>query len=149
MPSNVWNTQCAAGNVFRNPLAYPSSSHERIPTPWDHPDAGRVSERTCTGQLVTEDGDEGKGAIPNPRFLRSASTANSFDPVIRRNCTNYGVDQQRLQIPELHFDRFTTAQTFFVLEDKVQVGSVLLFKFLYGSHVMDQRCRDGYFSWRF
>ena len=112
MLANVWNTQCTAGNVFRNPLAYPSSSHERIPTQWDHPDAGRVSERTCTGQLVTEDGDEGKGAIPNPRSLRSASTGNSFDPVIRRNCTNYGVDQQRLQIPELHFDKFTTPQTF-------------------------------------
>ena len=37
----------------------------------------------------------------------------------------------------------------FVLEDNVQDGSVLLFKFPYGGHVVDQRSRDGYFSGRF
>ena len=36
-----------------------------------------------------------------------------------------------------------------MLEDKVQDGSVLLFKLPYARHVMDQRSRDGYFSGRF
>ena len=66
---------------FTSPPAYPSSSHERMLPPWDQPDAGRISERTCTKQPVTEDGDGGKSAIPNPRFLRSSSTGNSFDPM--------------------------------------------------------------------
>ena len=81
---------------------------KRIPTPWDHPDTGRVSERTSTGQPVTEDGDGGKSAIPNPKFLGSSSTRNSFAPMKGRNFTNYGVDQQRLQIPEPHFVKFPT-----------------------------------------
>ena len=37
----------------------------------------------------------------------------------------------------------------FMLEEKVQDGSVLLFKFPYGGHVMDQRRRDVHFSGRF
>ena len=37
----------------------------------------------------------------------------------------------------------------FVLEENVQDGSVLLFKFRCGGNVVDQRSRDGYFSGRF
>ena len=50
-----------------------------------HPDAGRIPERTSTGQSVTEDCDRGKGAIPNPRFLRRSSTGHSFAPMKGRN----------------------------------------------------------------
>ena len=49
--------------------------------------------------------------MPNPRLLRSSSTRNSFDPKKGRNFTNYGFDQ-RLQIPEPHFDKFPTQLTF-------------------------------------
>ena len=57
-----------------------------------------------------------------------------------------GQTNKRLQLSELHFDKFPTPQTFFVFENEVQDGSVLLFKFPCGSHVMYQRSRDGYFS---
>ena len=33
---------------------------------------------------------------------------------------NYGTDQQRLQISDLHFDNFPTPATFALLEDKIQ-----------------------------
>ena len=81
MPPNTWNTPFSSGNVFTRSPAYRSSSHERMAPPWGHPDAGRISERTYTGQRVTEDGDGGKGATLNPIFLRSSSTGNSFDPM--------------------------------------------------------------------
>ena len=112
MPPKKWNTPFTSGNVFASPPAYPSSSHETIPTPWDNPDRGGTPEGTSTWQPVTEDGDGGKDAIPTPRFLRSSSTGNSSDPLDERNSKNYGFDQQRLKIPELHFDKFPIQQTF-------------------------------------
>ena len=50
---------------------------------------------TSPRALVPADGDGGKGAIPNSRFLGSLSTGNSVDPVKERDFTNCGVDQQR------------------------------------------------------
>ena len=40
------------------------------------------------------------------------SARNSFDPSEGRFSNNYGADQQRLQISELHFDKFPTPTTF-------------------------------------
>ena len=61
---------------------------------------------------VPEDGDGAKSAIPNSKCPKSSATGNSFDALKERSFTNYGVDQQRLQIPEPHFDKFPTPQTF-------------------------------------
>ena len=36
------------------------------------------------------------------------SAGNSFDPKEGRFSKNYGADQQRLEISELHFDKFPT-----------------------------------------
>ena len=58
-PPNIWNTPFTLETFFTSPLAHPSSSYIRIPSPLNHPDAGRIPEKTSTGQLVTEDGDGG------------------------------------------------------------------------------------------
>ena len=72
MPPDIWDTQCASGNVFfASPPLRPSSSFSRIPTPWDNPDTGGIPERTSAGQPVPEDGDGGRGSTPNPRYLGS------------------------------------------------------------------------------
>ena len=110
MPPNIWNTPFTLGNVFEK-FTCIFFVILRKNTHIMGLDAGRIPERTSTGQPVPEDGDGGKGAIPNPRFLRSSSTGNSFDPMKGRNLTNYGVDRQRLQISELYFDKFPTPQT--------------------------------------
>ena len=114
MPHNIRDTWDTSGNVFASPPVYPSTSYPRIPTPWNNPDAGRIPLRVSTGQPVTGNGDGEKDAIPIPRFLRSSSTGNSLVPMEDRTFKNYGVDQQRLQIPQLHFDKFRTPQTFSV-----------------------------------
>ena len=62
---------------------------------------------------------------------------------------NYGVDQQRVRIPEPHVDKFTLSTNVFGLENKVQDWSVPLFKFPFGRQVMDQRRRVVHFSGRF
>ena len=56
-----------------------------------------------------------------------------------RNCKNYGSDQQRLQISELHFDNLPYSTNVFVLENKIQDWGMLLSKFPYGSCAVDQR----------
>ena len=45
---------------------------------------------------------------------------------------NYGADQQRLQISDLHFDKFPTSHVC-LLEDKVQDRGMYLFTISYGS----------------
>ena len=61
---------------------------------------------------VAESGNRNHDSIPTPRFLRRPSARNSFNPVDGRNFKNLGADQQRLQISELHFDKFLAPHTF-------------------------------------
>ena len=74
---------------------------------------------------------------------------NSFFPAEGSHPQNYVADQSRLQISELHFDKFPTPPTFFMLEDMIQNPSKCLFRFSLGGNVMDQRSGDGRFSGRF
>ena len=48
----------------------------------------------------------------DPRCQARPSARNSFDPGEGRFSRNYGADQQRLQISDLHFDKFHTPATF-------------------------------------
>ena len=50
--------------------------------------------------------------VLNPRFQTGPSAGNSFDPKEGRFSKNYGADQQRLQISDLHFDKFQNQATF-------------------------------------
>ena len=80
MPPSFWVMRSFQRKTFlQGPHVHPSSSYTWIPTPWNNPDTGRVPERTSTGQFAPEDGDGGKGAIPNPRCPRSSMTGNSLD----------------------------------------------------------------------
>ena len=56
----------------------------------------------------------------------------------KRILKNFGADQQRLQISELHFDNLPYSTNVFVLENKIQDWGMLLSKFPYGSDAMDQ-----------
>ena len=56
---------------------------------------------------------------------------------------NYGADQQRLQILDLHFDKFRTPNNICLLEDKVQDRGMYLLLISYGSYAVDQRSGDG------
>ena len=48
----------------------------------------------------------------DPRCQSGPSARNSFDPGEGRFSKNYGTDQQRLQISDLHFDKFPNPATF-------------------------------------
>ena len=80
MPPKSWNAQCTSGDVFTSPPACPRHPIQGYP----HYGTIQIQEEfqrepvRCSLYLKTV--MEEKGAIPNPRFLRSSSTGNSFDP---------------------------------------------------------------------
>ena len=82
------------------------------------------------------------------RDLRCQSGPSAKDSVIFSggdSSKNYGADQ-RLQISDLHFDKFPTPATFCLLEYKVQDRGMYLFTIPYGSDAVDQRSGVGWFS---
>ena len=94
-----------SGNVFINPPASSSSPCPGGFNPW----ISNVTEYTSphvTSERQIPD------TVLNPRFQTGPSAGNSFDPKEGRFSKNYGEDQQRLQISELHFDKFPTPTTF-------------------------------------
>ena len=103
-PPSIWDTHGISGNVFVNPDAssspYPQELHQ-----WNssleeplHSSTVEKSERR------TQDQD-----------LRCQSGPSAKDSVIFSggdSSKNYGADQQRLKISDLHFDKFPTPATF-------------------------------------
>ena len=69
--------------------------------------------------------------------LRCQSGPSAKDSVIFSGgdlSKNYGADQQRLQISDLHFDKFPYTRYVCLLEDKVQDRGLYLFTISYGSN---------------
>ena len=79
-----------------------------------------------------------------PMSQRRPSTMDSFLPAEVPHNSMAG--QQRLQISELQFVKFTTLLSLKKLEDRIQNPGEFLFRFSLGSNVMDQRNGDGRFS---
>ena len=95
----MWNSQGISGDVFANPQAS-SSSTEDTPV------------LTSTGRPVTCGERQIPDTVLTPRFQPGPSAGNSFDLEEGRFLKNYGADQQRLQISDLHFDKFPNPATF-------------------------------------
>ena len=93
-PPEILNSQGVSGNVFAHPRASSSSPCPGAFNPW-------ISNVTDQGQIPD--------TVLTPRFQ---SAGNSFDPEEERFSKKYRTDQQRLQISELHFDKFPTPTTF-------------------------------------
>ena len=94
-----------SGNVFANPTASSSLPYPGGFNPW----ISNVTEDTSPH--VTNERQNPDTAL-DPRCQSGPSAGNSFDPKEGRFSKDYGADQQRLQISELHFDKFHTPTTF-------------------------------------
>ena len=84
--------------------------------------------------------------------LRCQSGPSGKDSVIFSggdSSKNYGADQQRLQISDLHFWQIPYTSYVCLLEDKIQHRGLYLFTISYGSNAVDQRSGVGWFSGRF
>ena len=104
-PPSIWDTHGISGNVFANPHASSSAPYPQELNPWGttieeplHVSTAEQSERPEQSQ-----------------DLRCQSGPSAKDSVIFSggdSSKNYGADKQRLQISDLHFDKFPTPATF-------------------------------------
>ena len=102
-PPSIWDTHCISGNVFANPAASSSA-----PYPQElNPSSSNVSEHTSPHVM-----SDSQTPVQDQRCQSGPSARNSVIPCEGDFSKNYGADQQRLQISDLHFDKFTTPATF-------------------------------------
>ena len=133
MPFDTWNLSGTQGNVFGNPrlmfdstqTPYQGNLHSTNPSA-----TGSIPVQVSTGRLVARDEEQIGSTTPMLMSARRLSTMNSFLPAeIPQNSLAV---QQRLQISELQFDKFSTPSSF-ALEDKIQHQGEFLFRFSFGS----------------
>ena len=104
-PPSIWDTHGISGNVFANSLA---SSSVPCPQEWNQWSAS-IEEPLHASTAEKSERQE------QNRDLRCQSGPSAKDSAIfsggdsSKNC---GADQQRLQISDLHFDKFPTPATF-------------------------------------
>ena len=135
-PPSIWDTHGISGNVFASPDASSSALYPKELNPWSSGTEEPLHSSTVEkSERRTQDQD--------PRCQSGPSARNSFDPHEGRFSKDYGADRQRLQISDLHFDKFSTPATFACWKVKIQDVGMYLFGISYGSDAMDQRSGDG------
>ena len=103
-PPSIWDTHGKSGNVFADPLASSSA-----PCPQELHQWNSSEEPLHTSTVEKSERPE------QNQDLRCQSGPSAKDSVIFSggdSSKNYGADQQRLQILDLHFDKFPTPATF-------------------------------------
>ena len=103
-PPSIWDTHGISGNVFANPDASLSALYPQELNQWNssieeplHSSTVEKSERQKDQDLRCQSGPSAKNSV-----IFSGGDSSK----------NYGADQQRLQISDLHFDKFPTPATF-------------------------------------
>ena len=104
-PPSIWDTHGKTENVFANPTASSSVPYTQELNPW----SSNVSEHTSAHVM-----SESQTPVQDQRCQSGPSAKNSVIPGDGKFSKNNGADQdqQRLQISDPHFDKFTTPATF-------------------------------------
>ena len=110
---DIWKSHGMSGNVFAYPRASTSSPYPGEFNPW----ISNVTEDTpvltsTEGPVTRGDRRQIPDTVLNLRFQTGPSAGNSVIFSGGDSSKNYGTDQQRLQISDLHFDKFPTPATF-------------------------------------
>ena len=104
-PPSIWDTHGISGNVFVSPVASSSALYPQELNPW----SSQKSEPIHSSQAEK---NENQTPVQDQRCQSVPSARNSVIPSVGDFSKNYGADQQRLQISDLHFDEFPTPATF-------------------------------------
>ena len=103
-PPSIWDTHGIAGNVFANPHASSSASYPQELHQWNSSEEPLHSSTVEKSETPEQNQD-----------LSCQSGPSAKDSVIFSggdSSKNYVADQQRLQILDLHFDKFLTPAAF-------------------------------------
>ena len=104
-PPSIWDTHGISGNVFANPDASSSAPYPQELNQW----SSSIEEPLHSSTVEKNERQE------QDQDLRCQSGPSAKNSVILSggdSSKNYGADQQRLQISDLHFDKFPTPATF-------------------------------------
>ena len=104
-PPSIWDTHGISGNVFVNPDASSSALYPQELHQWN----SSIEEPLHSSTVEKSERQE------QDQDLRCQSGPSAKNSVILSggdSSKNYGADQQRLQISDLHFDKFLTPATF-------------------------------------
>ena len=104
-PPSIWDTHGISGNVFANPGASLSAPYPQELHQWNSSIEEPLHSSTA----------EKSGRPERDPDLRCQSGPSAKNSVIFSggdSSKNYGADQQRLQISDLHFDKFPAPSTF-------------------------------------
>ena len=105
-PPNIWDTSGVSGNVFAHPQASSSAPYpQELNSPW----------KKTTEEPIHMSIAEKSGRPERDSDLRCQSGPSAKNSVIfsgEDSSKNYGAHQQRLQISDLHSDKFQTPATF-------------------------------------
>ena len=102
-PPSIWDTHGISGNVFANPTASSSAPYPLELNPW----SSKKPEHTLPHVM-----SENQTPVQDQRCQSGPSARNSVIPCEGDFSNTFGADQQRLQISDLHFGKFTTPATF-------------------------------------
>ena len=105
-PPDTWDTSGISGNVFANPQASSSAPYPQ--------ELNSLWKKTIEEPLHMST-EEKSDRSERDQDLRCQSGPSAKDSVIFSGgdfSKNYGADQQRLQISDLHFDKFPSPATF-------------------------------------
>ena len=105
-PPSIWDTHGFSGNVFANPAASSSAPFPKELNPCMEFSFSEPIHSSPAGR------NENQTPVQDQRCQSGPSAKNSFILSEGDSSKNYGADQQRLQIADLHFDKFTTPATF-------------------------------------
>ena len=105
-PPSISDTHGISGNVFANPDDASSSA----PYPQELNQWNSSIEESYHSSTVEK--SQRQQQYQDQRCQSRPSAKNSVIPSEGDPSNNYGVDQQRLQISDLHFDKFPTPATF-------------------------------------
>ena len=104
-PPSIWDTHGTTGNVFANPDASSSAPYPQELHQWN----SSIEEQLHSSTVKKSERPE------QNQDLRCQSGPSAKDSVIFSggdSSKNNGADEQRLQILDLHFDKFPTPATF-------------------------------------
>ena len=104
-PPSIWDTHDLSGNVFANPVVSSTAPHPQELNPWN----SSIEEPLHSSTVEKSERPE------QNQDLRCQSGPSAQNSVIFSggdSSKNFGADQQRLQISDLHFDKFPTPATF-------------------------------------
>ena len=104
-PPCIWDTHGKSGNVFANPQASSTAPYPQELNPW----CTTIEEPLHMSTMKKSERPE---QIQDLRCQSGPSAKDSVIPSGGDSSKNYGADQQRLQISDLHFDKFPTPATF-------------------------------------